>query len=172
MTGAIRSHVTAARFAIHLRRDLAKNGRDDFPRLARAARHERRAFKRAFFATGDAAAYKMDSAVLQFFAAPLGVCEKRISAVDDDVAFFQQGRELSNDRIHRPTGFHHDHRFARLLDRANEFLHRARRLNIFCLAATAGEFLRDFSRAVKNSDGKSLRFHVQGEVFTHHGQTD
>ena len=64
MTGAIRSHVTAARFAIHLRRDLAKNGRDDFPRLAGAARHEGRAFKRAFFATGDTAAYKMNSAVL------------------------------------------------------------------------------------------------------------
>ena len=31
MTGAVRSHVTAARFAIHLRRDLAKERRDNFP---------------------------------------------------------------------------------------------------------------------------------------------
>jgi hypothetical protein len=86
----------------------------------------------------------------------LGICEERISAVDDDVAFLQQGRELSNDRIHRRTGFHHDHRFARSLESADEFLHRARRLNIFSLAATAGEFLRDFSRAIKNSDRESF----------------
>src|SRR5260370_12635027 len=71
MTGAIRSHVTAARFAIHLRRDLAKNGRDHFPRLARAARHDGRAFNLAFSAPRDPAPYKMTPPLTQFFAALL-----------------------------------------------------------------------------------------------------
>src|SRR6266567_3208592 len=64
MAGAIRSHVSATRFAIHLRGNFAENGCDDFPGFARAAGHERWTFERAFFATGDTAAYKMNSAVL------------------------------------------------------------------------------------------------------------
>src|SRR5205807_10350299 len=59
MAGAIGTHVPAARFAIYLRRDLAEDRRDDFPRIARATRHKRRTFERAFFAARNAAAYKM-----------------------------------------------------------------------------------------------------------------
>ena len=40
VTGAVRAHVTATRFAIHLSGDFAENRRDDFPRLARPARHQ------------------------------------------------------------------------------------------------------------------------------------
>ena len=40
VTGAIRAHVSATRFAIHLRSDLAKNGGDNLPCFARAARHQ------------------------------------------------------------------------------------------------------------------------------------
>ena len=50
VTGAVGSHVPATWFAIHLRGDLAENRRDDFPRLARATRHERWTLERAFFA--------------------------------------------------------------------------------------------------------------------------
>ena len=59
-----------------------------------AARHERRAFQRAFFAAGNAAADKMNSLSFEILAAPLGVGEKRVAAVDDDVAFFQQRRRV------------------------------------------------------------------------------
>ena len=113
MTGAIRSHVTAAGFAIDLRGDLAEDRRDDFPRFARAAGHERRAFERAFFAAGNTAADKVKTASFEIFAAPLRVGEKRIAAVDNDVAFLQERRELADDRIDRRAGFDHDHRFAR-----------------------------------------------------------
>ena len=124
MAGAVRAHVTAARFAIDLRGDLAKDRRDHFPRFARAAGHERRAFERAFFAAGNAAADKVNSLSFEILAAPLGVGEERIAAVDDDVAFFQERRELTDDRIDRRAGLDHDHRFARPLQRADEFFHR------------------------------------------------
>ena len=39
-------------------------------------------------------------------------------------------------------------------------------------AATAGEFLRDFSRAIEYGDGESFRFHVEGKVFAHDSQAN
>jgi hypothetical protein len=102
----------------------------------------------------------MDAALFQFFAAPLRVGEKRISAVDDDIALFQQRGELIDDSVHRRPRFHHDHGFARAFQRADEFLHRARRLNIFVSAAPSRKFVRHFRRAVEDRDGEFFRFHV------------
>src|SRR5690348_12525767 len=104
MAGAIRTHVTAAGFAIDLRRDLAENRGDHFPGLARAAGHERRALERAFFAAGNAAADEMNPAAFQFLATALGVSEKRIAAVDDHVAFINQRNELLDDGVDRWAG--------------------------------------------------------------------
>ena len=172
MTGAIRSHVAAAWFAIDLRGDLAENRRDHFPRFARTAGHERRTFERAFFAAGNAAADKVKSASFEIFAAPLRVGEKRIAAVDDDVAFFQKRRELADDRIDRRAGFDHDHRFARPLQRADELFHRVGRLDVFSFAASGQNLSVTSVRAVEHGDGKSFRFHVEDEVFAHHRETD
>src|SRR5205085_3081042 len=99
MAGPIRSHVSAAGLAIHLRRDLAENRRDDLPRIARSARHERWPFQRAFLSPRNATADKMKTAAFQILAAPLRVGEKRIATVDNDIAFFQKRRELIDDGI-------------------------------------------------------------------------
>ena len=55
----------------------------------------------------------MDSRALQFFSAALRVGEKRISAVDNDVAFFQQRRDLLDHGVNRRARLYHDHCFAR-----------------------------------------------------------
>ena len=114
----------------------------------------------------------MNSSSFHLLAATLRVGEKRIAAVDDDVAFLHQRREFADDLIDRFAGLDHDHGFARFLERADEFFDRARRLNVFSLGASGSEFVGDFSRAIKNGDGKSLRFHVEDEIFAHHGQAD
>ncbi|GEM_PF-5857904 len=114
----------------------------------------------------------MNAAPFQIFAAALRVSEERIAAVDNDVAFFEQRSELADNRIHGRAGLHHDHGFARSLERADEFLHRARGLNIFPFAAAGREFVSDFRCAIKNGHGKSFRFHVQDKVLAHHSQPD
>src|SRR5438445_11298209 len=106
----------------------------------------------------------MDSFSLEFLAAALGIGEKGVATVDDDIAFFEKRRELTNDRVHRPAGFDHDLRLSRLLERADEFFHRTRWLNIFSLWATGGEFVRDFGSAIEYMDLYTLRFHVEDEV--------
>ncbi len=77
---------------------------------------------------------------------------KRITAVDDDVAFFEKWREFADHLIDRLAGFDHDHRFARFFKRADEFFDCARRLDIFSFGATGREFLGDFGGAIKNGD--------------------
>jgi hypothetical protein len=89
MSGAVRAHVTATRFAIDLCGDFAEDRGDDFIRFAGTARHERRTFKRPFFAAGNSTTDKVQAAPLQFFESTLCVGEKRIAAVNDDVASFK-----------------------------------------------------------------------------------
>ena len=156
MTGAIRAHVAATRFAIHLRGDLAKNGRDDVPRLARTAGHERRAFERAFFAAGNAHADKVNSFSFQFLPTSLRVSKKRVSSVDDHVASFEQRGELIDHGVHRRARFHHQHRYPRFFKCGDEFLQSSRRLNVFPFGAASSEFLGDFGGAIEHGDRKAL----------------
>ncbi len=114
----------------------------------------------------------MNSFSLQFFVATLCVGKQRISSVDDDIAFFEQRRELTDHSVHGAAGFDHHHRNTRFLERRDEFFHRARWLNVFSLGASGSEFLGNFGGAIKHGDRKSLRFHVEDEIFAHHSQAD
>jgi hypothetical protein len=102
----------------------------------------------------------------------LRVGEERISSIDDDIAFFQQWRELTYNGVNRRARFDHDHGFARFSEHRDEFFHCSRRLNVFSFGPAAAEFLSDFNGAVENGDRKAPRFHVQSEIFAHHSQTD
>jgi molybdopterin synthase catalytic subunit len=102
----------------------------------------------------------------------LGVGEKGIAAVDDDVALFHEWRDLADHLIDRLSGLDHHLRFARFLERANEFFDRASRPNVFSLGACSREFVGNFGCAIKNGDRESFGFHVENEVLSHNGQAD
>ena len=131
MAGPVRTHVTAARLAIHLGCDLAKNRSDHVVGFARSTRHHRRTLERSFFSAGNAAANKVNSLPLEFLATALRIGEKRIPSVDNDVASFQERGQFGNHLIDRFAGFDHDHRLSRPLQRANEILHCRRREDVF-----------------------------------------
>ena len=172
VAGPIRPHVTAARLAIHLCRDFAKNRRDHFVGFARSAGHQRRTFERSLFSTGNTAADKVNALPLEFLATALRIGEKRIPSVDNDVASFQERGQFGNHLIDRFAGFDHDHRLSRALQRANEIFYRCRREDVFPLSARGGKPLRHGRGAIKNCDGESFGFHIEDEVFAHHGQPD
>ena len=65
----------------------------------------------------------MNAPILQIFAPPLRVGEKRISTVDNDIAFFEQRRELINDSVNRRARLHHNHCFARTREGTDKFFH-------------------------------------------------
>jgi len=102
----------------------------------------------------------MNSFALQFLATALRVSEKGISSVNNDIAFFEQWHQLTDHGVHGCACFHHHHRYARFLERCDEFFDRARRLNVFSLGAAGSEFFGNFGSAIKHGDRKSLRFHV------------
>src|SRR5205807_443668 len=102
----------------------------------------------------------------------LRIGEKRIAAVDNHVAFFEKGSELIDDRVDRPARFHHDHCFARALERSHKFLHRARGLDIFPLGLAVRKLLRHLPRPIEDRDGESLRFHIEDEIFAHDSEAD
>src|SRR4029077_8827663 len=172
VTGAIRSHVAATRFAIDLFSDSAKDWRDYFPGFARTNGHQRRTFERAFLSTGNTASDEMNPATFEIFAAPLRIGEQRITAVDNDVAFFEKWCEFADYLIDRIAGFDHDHGFARFFKRTDKFFKRARRLDIFSFGTTGCEFLSYLCGPIKNGDRKSLGIHIQDEVFAHYSQPD
>ena len=114
----------------------------------------------------------MDSFFFEVLAPPLRVGEKRIAAVDEHVAFLKQRLHFADHHVDRFAGLDHHHDFARLLQRADQFLDGARRLDIFSFGATGREFLGDLCGAIKNGDRKSLGVHIQDEVFAHYSQAD
>ena len=114
----------------------------------------------------------MNSFSFEVLAPPLRVSEKGIAAVDEHVAFLEQRRDFADHHIDRFAGLDHHHDFARLLQRAQQLLDRAGRLNVFSFRSFGGKFLRDFPGAIEDGDGKPLRFHVQDQVFAHDRETD
>src|SRR4029077_19913319 len=129
--------------------------------------HERRTLERAFFAARYAHTYEVNSCALQFSFASLGVGEERISAVDDHIPFLEQRRQLSDYGIDGRPRFHHHHGDTGFFKRPDKFLQRAGGLVLFFLAAFSAKFFRDLSGAIEHRDRKTLRFHVQDEIFAH-----
>src|SRR5437868_13766480 len=92
VSGSVGPHIATAGLAIDLRRDLAENGRNHFVTFAGAARHERRAFQCAFFATRDAAADVMNSLSFEIVKAPLVSVKSEFPPSMKTAAFFSNGK--------------------------------------------------------------------------------
>ena len=90
MARAVFAHPIATRRAVlDLGGDALENILDVRPGRRRAAGHDGRAVPRAFLAAGNAGADEQQPLAFQILDAAVGVLEKRIAAVDDDVARFQ-----------------------------------------------------------------------------------
>ena len=79
---------------------------------------------------------------------------------------------MINYSVHRRACFDHHHGYARFFQRRDEFLQRARGLNVFSFGASGREFFGNFSCAIKYRDRKAFRFHVKDEIFAHNAQAD
>ena len=114
----------------------------------------------------------MDALFLERFFAALRVGPERIAAVNDDVAGLEQRDELIDDRIHGRACFHHDLCAARAFECADEIFECLRENKVFSFSAPGFKRVNDARGAVENGDVKAARFHVQDEVFAHHGEAN
>src|SRR5438067_2144402 len=99
--------------------------------VAVAAGHEAWAPECAFLAAADAHAEEFDSGAGEFFYAALGIGEKGVAAVDDDVAFLQMRAKLGDDGIDRSTGLDHDEDAAGTLEELDELGNRLCAFGVF-----------------------------------------
>ena len=114
----------------------------------------------------------MNALLLEPLLAALGVGPQRVTAVDDDVARFEQWDELFDDGIHRRASFHHDLRAAGTFERGDKIRERFSKDEVFPLAPPSLERLDDAGGAVENGDAEAAALHVQDEVFAHYGEAD
>jgi hypothetical protein len=149
------------------------DGLQFFPSGELATGHERWAEARAFFTAGDAGADEAEALFLEILFAADRVGPEGVTAVDDDVALFEEGNEAVDDCVGRFAGLHEDHHLAGLGQGLDEFLERlgadeaAGRVGVF-----GDKLVGFFDRAVVDRDLKAVVGDVEGEVLTHHGEAD
>ena len=171
VTGAVRAHPRAARLAVDLRGDGLEDRAEGGIRLLRAARHDRRALERADLAPGDAGPDEVEAVLAQRRLAAAGVLEVGVAAVDDDVALLEERDELVDDRVGGIARLDHDDDPARLLQRGDEVLGRARTARTCPRRRSRGPGRRPALRAVVQRDGMPVTGEVAGEVAAHDGET-
>ncbi len=155
--------------------DFGGNGFEDglhhIPSGERSAGHDGGAFAGTFFTARDARADETQTFFREIGIATLGVGVERVAAIDDDIALVEERDELLDDRVHGPTGFHHDLDFARSGERLHELL-EGLGADEFFARVSRDEFIGGGSGAVVNADLKAARFHVENEILAHDGQSD
>src|SRR5208283_1440929 len=161
MASAVRAHVAATGLVIDLGGNLLEDGRYDFPGAVRTARHERRAFERAFLPAGDAHAQVVKPQLGHFLLATLRVSVQRVAAIDDDVALLQLGNQLLDDRIDRSAGLDHDHDLARARQALDQLLDGAGGRDALAPGAARRELLGHRYGAVENRNRKAFAFQIE-----------
>jgi len=94
----------------------------------------------------------------------------RISSINENITRLQQRHHLIHKGIDRSTGFHHHHHLAGAFQRGNKFLHAHRSDDVLALGPTFHKIRHLGGGPVGTGHGKSLAFHIENEVFHHHGK--
>src|SRR5690606_1484656 len=102
----------AAGDAVHLGRDVLEDALHVGPGLRVASGHDRRSVTRALLAAGDASADEPYAGLRELLAAPPGVAEVRVAAVDDDVARLEVGEEVGDHPVDGRARLDHQHHSA------------------------------------------------------------
>ena len=172
MACAIRTHVSAAGFAVDESGDFRVNRRQKLPALLGSSRHDRGPLERAFFAAGYAHSKVADSSLRQSFLAALRVGPQRVASIDDDVPLLKKRKQLFDDSVHGCTRLDHDLCFSGAFERLHEILKSVGGDDVFALCPALREFLGDRRGAVINGHSEPLALHVENEVFTHYSEAD
>ena len=107
----------------------------------------------AFLATGHARADEKQPFAFQIFCPAVGVLEKRVAAIDDDVARFEERDELFDEVVHRLAGFDHEHHASGLFEEPDHFLEGMGAEDACSFGLFGEEFVHFGDGAIKGDDG-------------------
>ena len=172
VTRAISTDISHTRFAIFRNRsDLFQNRGNEFIRFFLAARHDGRAFQRAFFTTGNAGTDEVKAFSRQLTVTANGVVVIGITAINNNVTLIEIGLQGVDSSISASARFNHQQDTARRFERLNELLNGIVR-NEFFARVLGNDFFGFFTRAVENGYGIATAFDVERQVAPHHCHTD
>ena len=92
-----------------LRTDGLQDVFDKRPRFRMTTRHDARAFEGSLFTTGNSSTDEAETFFGEFHVPPVRVDVIGVATIDDDITFIEQRFQTFDHRVHRLTGFDHDH---------------------------------------------------------------
>jgi hypothetical protein len=139
--------------------------------VACAAGHERWAEARAFFSAGDAHAEEVQALGAPFGLAALGVLEKGISAVDDDVAGRENRGEFLQHLVDRIAGFDHHEDAARRFESGGKILERFG-ADDFAVGVLRDKAVNPIGLEIPDGDFTAMIFDIECEVLPHDSEAN
>ncbi len=125
MTGTAVADPVAARFAgVGLGRDRLEDRFDMLASRRVATGHDARAFKCAFFTSGNTGADVENSLFSQLGRSSGGIGKLTVATIDHDIAWIEKRQQGLDDFVDGSTGFDHDHDAAGAVQLRAEFLRR------------------------------------------------
>ncbi|EKB47148.1 hypothetical protein B879_04259 [Cecembia lonarensis LW9] len=101
--------------------------------------------------------------------ASAGVDEVGVTAIDDDVALFEQRDQRVDDRVNGAAGLDHDQHAAGSLEACDQLFHGLGADEFALVAVGLQQCVGLGDRAVVQGDGVSVAGEVPGEVCAHDG---
>ncbi len=127
---------------------------------------------RAFFTAGDARADVEQTLAFDEFLAAVGIFEKRVAAVDDDVAGFQARQQLLNKIVHRLARLDEHHDPARFLELLDHFFDGMGAEHFGAVGFFGQKFVHLGGGAVVSHHDEAVVVHVQNQILAHDRQAD
>src|SRR6185436_5209741 len=162
--------IAARRAIVNLGSDALKNGLYVGPCRRRTAGHYRWTVARAFLTAGYTSADVKEPFRFHVLRPPIGVLEKGIAAIDDDVPWFEMWNELIDEFVDRLASFHHEHYPARPLELRHNVLDGMSTEYIGAFGFLVKKIVDLRDGTVVGNNPKPVVVHVEDEVLTHNGQ--
>ncbi|MNE46154.1 hypothetical protein D3C80_1404770 [compost metagenome] len=168
VSGTVFTDISRARIAIHLGRNGCQDRLHQLVGILLSTRHNCRSLQRPFFTARYSCPDKTEALCLKLFVPSLGIREKGVPAVNQDIPWRQMRHQLLNRIICRFAGLDHDHDFARQLERLDKLLNAVGTDEVFarCFCKQLICFL---AGTVVQGYREPLALHIQGQILTHDG---
>src|SRR6516225_8020998 len=129
-------------------------------------------FERSLFTAGNTHSEIVQTFCGQGFLPALCIGIQRVTSVDHDIAGFEMGQQLIDDRVYRSASLDHDHHFTWFCEAAGKLLNGASCRNTFSSTAPDRKLLPNVRSPIVNRNGKTFALHIENKIFAHDSKAD
>lgn len=171
MAGAVPFQRRAAGLSLRLGRRRKEQGRNHWPHLLGASRHDGRPVPGPFLAAGNPGPYKNDLLLPAPLCPVLGVLEIGVSSIDDHIPWLQQRQKAFQKPIHCLPSLDHQNDSPGPLQSAAQLFQGVKGMQILSFIPLQA-FIGHLTGAVINPQTHTLFSQLLGQIPAHHTQAD